>query len=93
MKCADYAGLSIEVDRGRVAKLENEFWPGLAFIKVGPWPEFACVPDYDSGEPETRDGKSVIEFEMENGKALYEVLEPCEYGCAYHLKLITGTKD
>lgn len=54
----------------------------------GPWPEKACIQDYDAGTPGKENDKSVIYFNAENASATYEVDGRCEYGHAYHCSLL-----
>lgn len=88
MKCEDFENIGLENDFGMKPKKPDPIWGDVAFIVTKPWPTVVCVPDYDTGEPEMKDGHRVVEFEVENGCATYEVLGDCEYGVCYHCKLL-----
>lgn len=76
---------------GRRAKKSTSVW-GIAFYAYKPWPKFMCIQDYDA-VPKIADGKNVIRFDVENGFAIYEVIGRCEYGAAYHGKLMESSYD
>lgn len=62
------------------------------FIVTKPWPELACIQDYDAGTPVLQpDGKRTIFFAMINGEATYEVVRDSPYGYAYDCKLLPGS--
>lgn len=86
MPCSDYSCNVITNDGFKPAVKSRNVW-GVAFKRTAPWPKLMCVQEYD-GSPD-KNGR--VEFHVENGHAVYQFVERCEYGSSNHFKLIEST--
>lgn len=79
---------------GKAAVRSRNVW-GAAFYAHAPWPEKMCAQDYDVGSVARwlLDGTQTFRFDVENGHAVYEIVERCPYGGAYHGRLIESSYE